>query len=217
MMNPIQRFSISGSDLKIPVREVTKYLGYGKQVPVDDSLSLINKAVDKVREVSEGKGCYSVFEIKADTATGIVSFPYGETESHILARHLDGCSEAYLMAVTIGAGFDRLLQRTRRISMSETAVLQAAGAAAVEEVCNILNSKLEEETEKKGLHLRLRYSPGYGDFALENQRGFFRLLDPAKNAGITLMDSLIMAPEKSVTAVIGISENEGAKEYETEC
>ena len=114
MMNPIQRFSISGSDLKIPVREVTKYLGYGKQVPVDDSLSLVEKAIDKVREVSEGKGCYSVFEIKADTDTGIVTFPYGQTESHILARHLDGCSEAYLMAVTIGAGFHGVADEAER-------------------------------------------------------------------------------------------------------
>ena len=51
--------------------------------------------------------------------------------------------------------------------------------------------------------MRPRFSPGYGDVSLEVQKDFFRLL-PCQRIGLTLMDTLIMSPEKSVTAFIGI-------------
>jgi cobalamin-dependent methionine synthase I len=49
-----------------------------------------------------------------------------------------------------------------------------------------------------------RFSPGYGDFALEHQKDFARCLDMAKYTGITLSESLLMTPTKSVTAIIGL-------------
>ena len=53
---------------------------------------------------------------------------------------------------------------------------------------------------------RSRFSPGYGDWALEEQEKIFRLLHCAKTIGLTLTTGGIMAPTKSVTAVIGIDE-----------
>ena len=91
--------------------------------------------------------------------------------------------------------------------MAEAAVLQACGAAAVEAVCNALNDKLEREILAEGKSLCSRYSPGYGDYALENQKGVFEVLNPPKYIGLSLMDMLIMSPEKSVTAVIGIHDS----------
>ena len=57
-----------------------------------------------------------------------------------------------------------------------------------------------------GWGLRPRFSPGYGDFPLEYQRELLGVLDAAKRIGLTLTDSLLMAPSKSVTAVIGVYE-----------
>ena len=133
--------------------------------------------------------------------------PYGRVESRHLSRNLAGCKEIFIFAATIGAGFDRMLTRTRITSMAEAAVLQACGAAAVEAVCNALNDKLEREILAEGKSLCSRYSPGYGDYALENQKGVFEVLNPPKYIGLSLMDTLIMSPEKSVTAVIGIHDS----------
>ena len=68
------------------------------------------------------------------------------------------------------------------------------------------NSAINHDFEpaREGKELCPRYSPGYGDFALENQKGIFNLLSPSKYTGLTLKDNMIMVPEKSVTAVIGI-------------
>ena len=53
-----------------------------------------------------------------------------------------------------------------------------------------------------------RYSPGYGDLPLELQREIIRVLDCGRTIGITLTESLLMQPSKSVTAVIGMKERE---------
>ena len=88
--------------------------------------------------------------------------------------------------------------------MAKASFLNAIGAAAVENVCDQLNEELCRIAAEEGKSLRPRYSAGYGDFSLENQRGIFDLLSPAKQIGLTLKDNLIMVPEKSVTAVIGL-------------
>ena len=89
--------------------------------------------------------------------------------------------------------------------MSKAVVLQAAAAAMLEDYCDQMNEELEKKYEEKGLYLRPRFSPGYGDFSLECQPALLGCLEAGKRIGITLTDSLLMAPSKSVTAVIGIS------------
>ncbi|UQT39368.1 hypothetical protein M5E89_13960 [Acidaminococcus intestini] len=62
---------------------------------------------------------------------------------------------------------------------------------------------------------RSRFSPGYGDWPLTDQEKIFRLLELPKKIGLTLTAGGLMAPIKSVTAVIGINhglQNETRKE-----
>ena len=66
------------------------------------------------------------------------------------------------------------------------------------------NEWVRGEEAVKGNLLSPRYSPGYGDVPLSVQKDICRELDCAKTVGITLTESLLMIPEKSVTAVIGI-------------
>ena len=87
--------------------------------------------------------------------------------------------------------------------MSRAVVLQAASAAMIEAYCNEVNAQLKKEAEGRGSYLRPRFSPGYGDFSLEYQKEICRTLSAEKTVGITLTDSLLMLPSKSVTAVIG--------------
>ena len=53
-----------------------------------------------------------------------------------------------------------------------------------------------------------RFSPGYGDWALEEQKILFPVLDCAHAIGLTLTESCMMAPVKSVTAVMAITEDD---------
>ena len=58
--------------------------------------------------------------------------------------------------------------------------------------------------EFPGLALTERFSPGFGDLPLELQRQVTEALDCPRSLGITLGESLLMTPSKSVTAIIGM-------------
>ena len=59
------------------------------------------------------------------------------------------------------------------------------------------------------MDIKPRFSPGYGDVPLEIQKDIVMLLDCAKRIGVSLNDSLLMSPSKSVTAFIGLQEPSG--------
>ena len=55
-----------------------------------------------------------------------------------------------------------------------------------------------------GERLIMRFSPGYGDWALSAQRELLRMLDASRTVGVSLTDTMLMVPSKSVSAVIGV-------------
>ena len=63
---------------------------------------------------------------------------------------------------------------------------------------------MKREYNDAGLKSVSRFSAGYGDFPLECQRGLLEMLRADKILGISLNDSLLMTPAKSVTAVVGL-------------
>ena len=56
-----------------------------------------------------------------------------------------------------------------------------------------------------------RFSPGYGDLPIEIQGEFLQVLDAPKRIGLYATANNILTPRKSVTAVIGLSENKISK------
>lgn len=203
MDSPVIVYNIPANEILIDEYEVLRYLGYQKTAVTENDIRLVQRIIPSVLNVISGRACYSRFPLLCQYENKIV-LPYGTVISKDLTRNLHGCSQVYLFAATIGTGFDRLLQTTRLKSMADAAIMQAIGATAVEFVCDRLNEKLNCEAESQGFKARPRYSAGFGDFTLENQKGFFEILNPSKYCGITLKDNLIMAPEKSVTALIGL-------------
>jgi len=88
--------------------------------------------------------------------------------------------------------------------MSRAVILQAAAAAMIEEYCDRVCRELKAAYEAKGLYLRPRFSPGYGDFPLECQPYLLECVDGGKQLGIRLTGGYLMMPSKSVTAVMGL-------------
>ena len=107
---------------------------------------------------------------------------------------------AALFAATVGPGTDRLIVKYNKLSPARAVVLQAMGAAAVEQWCDEVNAII---TQKYG-KTRPRFSCGYGDLPLALQRKIFPALSVTQKIGITLTDGDLMIPSKSVTAIVGI-------------
>ncbi len=205
-MDPTVQIRIADpKELDISMREVKRYLGYARVALDDGDEEMVTGAIERVRPLLAPKACYCRYSLSL-SAPDTVVLPYGSVQSSHLYGNLEGCSEVWIFAATIGAAFDRQLARESLRSMTEAALMQAVGAAAIEAVCDGLNEELIRVVAEEGKECVRRYSPGYGNFALENQKGVFALLNPAKRIGLSLTDSLLMKPEKSVTALIGIKE-----------
>lgn len=185
-------------------REVQRYLGYRGITEIDDATSkLIEECIDELgREITPR---YVTREFPLTRDTDGVSFAGMYVKEGQLTRNLTGCERVILFAATVGVAPDVQVRRASLRSMMKTAVIQAASAAMVEELCDIVNTGLRDEAMERGYYVRPRFSPGYGDFPLERQVDFFRELSITREIGVSLSDSLIMTPSKSVTALIGLS------------
>lgn len=183
--------------------EIIRYLGYGRQVPDVDILALIETCVQEVEAAAEPKSVMRRFPVVVSEdrvqAAGLTF------HSRQLARNLQDCEEVVFMAATLGLGVDRLLQKYLKLQVSKAVVVQATAAAAMEAYCNQCQKELEVRCAKEGLFVRPRYSPGYGDLVLSVQESFLQVLQAPKTVGIVLTEGDIMLPEKSVTAIMGLS------------
>ena len=132
-------------------------------------------------------------------SNGTCVFDFAEVESKDLYRNLYGCSEAFVFAVTLGMGVDRLLCRLNLLSQAEHFITDGLASAAAEALCDSVN-----ETIAHGLRVKPRFSPGYGDVPLSVQAPLLQRLRAESTLGITLNDAYLMTPVKSITAIAGI-------------
>ncbi len=218
--------------MEINRREIYRYLGIKPNMEPDAATEklaeeCIRELMEKCRprayarwfplRVCETSGAYETVDTGAEPGAGkaqdapdspLLDFSCFQVRSRSLLRNLQDCSEVILFAATIGEGADLLARKYGRINVAKAVVMQAAAAAMIEAFCDEENEKLRAEAAEKGLYLRPRFSPGYGDFSLNHQRDFARVLEMQKTVGITLTESLLMLPSKSVTAVIGVSKQD---------
>jgi hypothetical protein len=130
---------------------------------------------------------------------GVIDLGFGEIPSRDLIKNLKDCREVFLLAVTLGAGVDRLLLRLSRLSPARHFVTDALASALAERACD-----LAEETVAACIPHRPRFSPGYGDLPLSLQPAILNVLNAERLLGITVSNTLLMSPTKSITCIIGI-------------
>ena len=185
-------------------RELLRYLGCKNgTAPDQNTADLIMQCKQELEAVASPRVTWREYPLSFQGH--VIDMTCLQTQSKSLERNLRDCERVLLFAATLGSQVDVLLHRYNMIQMSKAVVMQAASVAMLETFCDEQNEKLKEEYQEKGWYLRPRFSPGYGDFPLECQKQIAPALELRKRIGVTLTDSLLMAPSKSVTAVIGVS------------
>lgn len=81
-------------------------------------------------------------------------------------------------------------------------VADTIGSVLVEEAMDRIHKKLSERLSLSGWKVTNRYSPGYCGWSVSEQQDLFRLL-PENFCGVTLTESMLMVPVKSVSGIIG--------------
>ena len=183
------------------VREILRYAGCRTAEP--DTVSLLQTCLRETEGTLHSQVCYCILPVSA--GEGVCDFGAFCLRSEQLCENLRGCRRAVLFAATVGVGPDRLIARYGRLSPAKALMFQAIGAERIEALCDVFCADMEKET---GMTLRPRFSPGYGDLPLGTQKDIFALLGCSKRIGLSLNDSLLMSPSKSVTAFAGFEAGE---------
>lgn len=185
----------------VNIKEALRYMG-GKEE--ESTLSLLRECIEECLPLLSYKVCYGYSDIKVNEEE--VEFSFGTFRSKLLAKNLKDSREAVLFGATIGLEMDRLISKYGRLAPAKGVCFQGLGSERIEALCDAFNNDIREEEMKKGRSLSPRFSPGYGDLALNHQREIFAFLDCKRKIGLSLNESMLMSPSKSVTAIIGISD-----------
>ena len=186
--------------MTVGLREIARYMRMGPTLPEGELAARVSALRDRALAVARPVCTWRRFPVEdgAITSGGVRLEIIGT-----LADHMAGCGVAFLACGTIGAAFDSFHRRVSVTSSLDGLIVQAVGAAMIEKVMDAMEDDIRRELAP-GESLVSRYSPGYGSFPLEAQRPLLALVDAPLKAGVSLTDSLLMVPSKSVSAVIGV-------------
>lgn len=196
MMTPVQRWSAPLPE--VDLREMLRYAAC--RAPDEQVTALAASAAEEGCRVLRPALCWR--EVPLTVTAHRVDLGFTAFDSQKLAAVLTGCDRAVIFAATMGLELDRLIARHGRLSPARGLMLQALGAERIEALCDSFCDFLAAEYAP--LTVRRRFSPGYGDLPLQNQRAFFDALQCHKEIGLYLNESLLMSPTKSVTAIVGL-------------
>jgi hypothetical protein len=190
-------------------------IGYdGDHVPSGRIDSLVNDYIENYHDFIAPSFSHVVRDIKSingnlvDTGDTIV------LKSHKIARLLERCENVVFFACTIGNYLEDLSACLADNGLVlQATVLDAIGSGTAENLAVWVEQNVREDAGREGLVSSYRFSPGYCDWDVSQQEIVFRALGN-EAAGITLNDSMLMMPQKSVSGIIGIGRlGKGIEKY----
>lgn len=174
-----------------PEYNIGEILRYAGSKASEDIVALLKECMEELDGKLSYKICYTELSLNRY---------FTDIKSSLLDSYFENCNGYILFAATLGIEIDRLISKYSRLSPAKAHMFQAIGTERIEALCDLFCSDIKAEYIKS----KPRISPGYGDLPLEMQREVFELLDCPRKIGLSLNNSLIMSPTKSVTAFIGV-------------
>jgi len=133
--------------------------------------------------------------------------------SKSLCEFLEGADQCVIMSATLGPRIDSRMGILQLTNMSMAYLFDLVCLHYLEMKLDAWESNFRKVVEGESKFLTQRFSPGYGDLPLETQGEVLDYLDAQKRIGIELTGNFLMIPQKSVTAILGISEDPFKRSY----
>ena len=175
------------------IDEVIRYLGYGENVPDKEIIDTITEIKNNADLLLKPKSVYGTF--------GIGYFDFLSSD---LSAHLKGAESIILFAATLGAESERLASYYQKTDIQKAVIFDAVCNALIEQYCDCICQEIADKLLKDNKYINTRFSPGYGDFSIEYQSLILDNLNAGRRIGLSVNQSSLLLPQKSVTAIIGV-------------
>ncbi len=204
---------VSGQvDTSIDKKNVYRYLGYSADSEPPARISaLIEEYAEEIhhlitpsysyvfRQIERVQGSRVYVEGSGDLLSQPIVF-----ESEVIARLLEQSHRIAVLLMTIGNLLEETVcQLAEDGLVLQASVLDAIGSDAVEKVADYVEGVIGESAYADGFVISRRFSPGYCDWDITQQRAIFRAVNGSK-VGVDLTDRCLMIPRKSISGIVGI-------------
>lgn len=190
-----------------------RLMGYKNNIPNDTILDLIESLAGELTSICKAHAGYKIVEGKRNGSSSIICDGIVFHTGTIIADAMDQTSMTAVFTVTLGNKSEEWLEAVKMDdNIMHEFVANSIASVFVDGITEVLISFLKAECDREGLNITNNYSPGYCGWPLEEQRLLFPLL-PDDISGITLTDSCLMLPIKSVSGIIGIGKDVIKKPY----
>ena len=181
------------NDLRIAPADVYEQMGYHDAEPDEVTKAELTRIITEVSQWLRPRFSYFVVSVQP-------AFDMG----NIILRQLRG-SEAYALFVcTAGVEYEAYQQRLKEQGdMVRVFIADALGSVIAEKCADQMEIALQESIDKLGWKHTNRFSPGYCGWHVSQQQMLFPLFQ-GHTCGVTLTDSSLMVPIKSVSGIIGL-------------
>lgn len=187
--------------LAIDPQETRRYAGLMKADNFDEQM--IITACEDAQLLAKPQAVWHIYDYDCHAQTVLATPPFTISGEKI-GQHLAGCDKVVILSVTIGDTIENeVTQRFERGEYTASILLDAAATTAVEQSADNLEKTIRQKTAPMGYGMRWRFSPGYGDWPIEQQPELIRLAT-AHAIGVSLSSAMMLMPRKSITAIIGL-------------
>jgi hypothetical protein len=164
---------------------------------------MLSQAATELEQVMRPAACWESFPVRAIRHEKLVLEGGVCLEGELVARMLGGAERAIAAVMTLGGGVDRaILAAQQQGAYLKAMLLHDLATMAVDTLRQEVCSQIERGAAQAGLLTSPPISPGEARWTMDGQRAIFSLLD-AGQIGVTLTESLVMVPIKSLSMVIG--------------
>jgi len=192
-------------DIEIDKNQVYHYIGYEDNHKLSARISsLIDDYAEHAHHLINPSYSYIIKNV--EWARGSIAFIEDSIifKSQVIAQLLEHCHQVAIFLVTIGKYLEETTSQLAKDGLIlQATVLDAIGSGAVEKVADLVQDKIKEIAEAQGLVTSRRFSPGYCDWNIGQQRMLFYALT-GNTLGIRLTGECLMIPQKSISGIIGI-------------
>ena len=192
---------------EIDTREALRYAGVRGESK--DSEALLSEVIGECADAFSYKVLWS--RISRESAAELLGLSLNSADatperpySELFFEKVGGADEVILLVASVGLSVDRMIKRYEVTSPARSVLLDALGSERVEALLDALEDDINARLIPHGYRALPRFSPGYGDLPLSLQSRILSILDAGRLIGVTLNESLLMSPSKSVTAIMGV-------------
>jgi len=204
--------------IEIDKKQVCHYMGYEGDYKLSARISsLVDEYVENAYHLIDPFYSYVIRDIELIQGSIIIVEDSIIFESKIIARLLKQCCKVAVLLATIGQHLEETVAQLLQDGlMLQATVLDAIGTDAVEKVTDLAQDRIAEVADAQELVISQRFSPGYCDWDLEQQKMIFKAVN-SDVVGIHLTDGCLMIPQKSISGIIGLGHSSSNVENYNPC